>query len=662
MNVRIRTIAFLFCLAGLFLWLRASYLLLLPQPRLEAFRQRQFERVVTLTPRRGDILDRHGNELATSVTAFSIFVDPSLVKRPVATAKALARILGLRYDEVLRKLKLREKKFVWIDRRVSRELRDQVARRKLRGVGAVEEPRRVYPNDQILSAVLGHVGLDGQGLAGLEGKFESVLRGDQKKISMQRDARGRPLVVDGQIFSEPPEGETLRLTIDREIQYKLEHELMQASLEHQADSAQGVVLDPKTGEVLGLASVPNFNPNFPGRSEPDHRRNRAITDPFEPGSTMKTFTIAAGLELGLFTPNSLVDCGGGVLKVGKRTIREADERHRYKWLTVNEILQHSSNVGSTKLAFNITSKKLRDKLFEFGFGQKTGIALPGESRGILPGLPWNDHLLANISFGHGIAATTLQVASAYAAIASGGVWRTPHLVTPPTESREGAFAFREARVMSESVAAQMTYMLLGATGFEGTGIKARVPGFQVAGKTGTSQRVSRDGKGYEPNSYISSFAGFLPAHDPRLVIYVVIDNPKRGYYGADVAAPVFSRVARFAVERLDLVPNLLAESDVKKGVFQVAAPAPRRNAAASKTIEKKISGPWMELERGQLSMPDLKGLTLSEVMEAVQARRLEASYFGKGVAIKTEPPSGTPVAEGGRVRIHFGPRESISSP
>jgi cell division protein FtsI (penicillin-binding protein 3) len=657
MTFRLRLVVLGITVYALFLWARASYLQLTPQARLENFRHQQFERVVTLQPRRGDILDRNGLELATSVTAYSVFVDPSLVKKKGKTAKGLARLLGLRYNETLSKVSLKDKKFVWIERRISSEVKDQLLRLKLKGVGVVEEPKRIYPNDQIISALMGYVGQEGTGLEGLELKFDSQLRGDTKKLSMQRDARGRPLISNGQIFSEPPEGEHLRLTIERELQYKLEHELMQALLEHQADNAMGVILDPRNGEVLAMANVPNFNPNFPQRSDPEMRRNRVITDPFEPGSTLKTFTIAAGLRAKAFSPNTLIDCEQGRLKIGKRTIREADEKHRFGLLTVNEILQHSSNVGSTKLALKLGTESIRQSLVDFGFGQKTGIGLPGESKGILPGLPWNEHLLANVSFGHGVAATVLQVANAYATIANGGILRSPKLLLTDSSKDSGGDSSKEitkeTRVLPATVAGQMTFMLLGATGSQGTGVKARVPGFQVAGKTGTSQKVSTTGRGYLPNAYISSFAGYLPAHDPRFVIYVVIDNPQKGYYGSDVAAPVFARVARFAVQRTDLVPNLLTENDVRRGLFTVQENSQPRRARA-KVVES--SAKLRELAPGEVHMPDLSGLTLVEVMEALRTRKLQAAFSGQGRVLQTSPEAGTPVAEGAKVRIELGGR------
>lgn len=645
MTLRLRLVVLGITVYALFLWVRASYLQLTPQARLENFRHQQFERVVTLQPRRGDILDRNGLELATSVTAYSVFADPSLVQKKSKTAKGLARILGLRYSETLSKVSQKEKKFVWIERRISSEVKDQLLRLKLKGVGIVEEPKRIYPNDQIISALMGYVGQEGTGLEGLELKFDPQLRGDTQKLAMQRDARGRPLISNGQIFSQPPEGEHLKLTIERELQYKLEHELMQALLEHQADNAMGVILDPRNGEVLAMANVPNFNPNFPQRSEPEMRRNRVVTDPFEPGSTLKTFTIAAGLRSKAFSPNTLIDCEQGKLKIGKRIIREADEKHRFGLLTVNEILQHSSNVGSTKLALKLGREQVRQSLIDFGFGQKTGIGLPGESKGILPGLPWNDHLLANISFGHGVAATVLQVANAYATLANGGILRTPKLLLNEPS--------KETRVLPQAVAGQMTFMLLGATGSEGTGVKARVPGFQVAGKTGTSQKVSNTGRGYLPNAYVSSFAGYLPAHDPRFVIYVVIDNPKKGYYGSDVAAPVFARVARFAVQRTDLVPNLLTENDVRRGLFNVQKDSePRRQRAKAQAAASQLR----ELAPGEVHMPDMSGLTLVEVMEALRSRKLQGAFSGSGRVMQTIPAPGTPVAEGAKVRIELGGR------
>ncbi|MEN0059769.1 MAG: penicillin-binding protein 2, partial [Bdellovibrio sp.] len=334
----------------------------------------------------------------------------------------------------------------------------------------------------------------------------------------------RPLINDGLLFLENPEGSELRLTVDSELQYRLESELENTVKTFEADHAVGVILDARTSAVLALASSPTFDVNKPAKVAPEFRRNKIVTDAFEPGSTMKTLVIAAALNRGLIKPNTKFYCEKGVFRIGDRVIREAESKEKFEDLTVAEILAVSSNVGTTKIAFKMGPEALRQGLLDFGFGQKTGVEFPGEAKGSVLPLPWRQHLLSNISFGHGISATPLQIANAYAAIANGGVLNTPYIVQSIRDSETGEVVETPVkplrRVLSSEQAAQMRAMLLGVTTQGGTATNARVEGFMVGGKTGTAQKVNPHGRGYLKGAYISSFAGFIPANDPRFVIYV----------------------------------------------------------------------------------------------------------------------------------------------
>lgn len=626
-------IVFVFVVIALMLsvlLVRAFVLQVLPSDNLSKLRNKQFETVVKLEPRRGDIVDRKGKELAASVTSFSLYADPKLVKMPKRLSSRLAKVTDHTYRELLQKLSQKNKRFVWLSRRLSPETKAKIESWKESGIGFVEEGKRIYPNEGLLSQTLGFVGREGQGLEGLEARFEQELKGEKKQFSVRRDAFGRPLVSNGQLFTERPGGATLQLTIDSDLQYFLEQELMRALELHEAERAMGVVLDAQTSEVLAMAGVPTFNSNEVAESTPELRRNPIIMDAFEHGSTIKTFTIAAALREGIAQPNTKYYCEKGKMKVDNRWIRESDKKHEWEWLTVSEILEVSSNIGVTKMAFEMGQEKLRAAFLDFGFGERTGIEMNGETRGILPALPWRKHHFSNISFGHGLALSPLQIANAYAAIANGGVLKTPTLVKGLVNSDTGEVISNqsrpERRVLTPTQAGIMRLMLTGATSQFGTGTKARVPGFIVAGKTGTAQKVDPNGRGYMRGKYISSFAGFVPANEPKFVIFIAVDSAQKGYYGSDVAAPSFNKVAEYALRAWGITPSILAEENV---------------------LVSKKTAPKIEALRGErlTVMPSLKGLTVREVSEMLRGQDLEIDIKGRGVVFNTWPKEGESIPE-----------------
>jgi cell division protein FtsI (penicillin-binding protein 3) len=634
--------------------IRAAWLQLIPDSRLHALQKRQFETVVTLNARRGDVLDKNGHELAVSMTSYSLFADPKLIEEPRKVAHLLAKELKLSQKVIEEKIhKNRTKRFIWIDRHIQQSAHDNlsaaITSQKIRGISFVEESKRIYPNEKLLSQVLGFVGGEEQGLEGLELQYNDHLQATKRQVSIQRDAHGRPLIVNGQVFNQIPDGADLQLTIDRDIQFVLEQELGAAVVRHEADSAVGVVLDAQTSEILAMASSPTFDPNRAGAFAPDLRRNRAITDSFEPGSTMKTFVIAGAINRGLVEPNTKFDCNGGQLRIGKRLIREADANHHFETLTVSEILAVSSNVGATKIAFKMGEDSVRSTLEDFGFGARLGVDLPGEVKGVVQPLPWREHLLANISFGHGISATALQVANAYAVIANGGWLRQPYIVKAIRDHETGEVIETKPkalrRILTDDAVAKMRLILTGVTGKEGTGWNARVPGFPVAGKTGTAQKAMPGGRGYLKGGYVSSFAGLLPANDPRFVIYVAVDHPRKEYYGSAVAAPVFARVASFAVRKSGLSPVLLAKDNKND--------KPMAELIDSEAIQDKDGGPSVsqlqsqfksqQMLKSQLDsgvIPDLAGLTLREVLARIHGTGMQVQVRGQGIVTHTIPAAG----------------------
>ena len=638
-----------------FLWLamlgRGAYLQLWPNSQLEKVKNRQFEKIVKLSSRRGDILDRNGNEMAISVLSYSLYGDPKIIKNPRRTGRRLAKILNKPAAPLIKKLRRKKSRFVWIQRRLDEKTYAKIKKWKIRGLAFKEEYERIYPDKSLAAPVLGFVGREVQGLGGIEARYDKDLTGNPQKVRLQRDARGRSLVEDGFVFSKNPEGSDIFLTLDKDLQYWVEKELKSAAKEHKATSAWAVVLDPKDSAVLAMASFPSFDANRALSVKGKLRKNKVIHEVHEVGSVMKAFTIAGALQQGLVEPNTKINTENGVFKIGGRTIREADKKHSYKELTVSQVLSLSSNVGTSKIALKMTDEGLDETLRQFGFGEKQGIDLQGEAKGILPKLPWRDHLTSVISFGHGIAVTGLQVANAYAAIANGGVLNKPYLVQKVYDFESGKVkefkGKKIRRVLDESVANQVKIMLSTVTGQGGTGINARIDGYPVAGKTGTAQKVSSEKRGYAKGKYISSFAGFVPANDPQFVIFVAVDSPmgKKGYYGAWVAAPLFRNIARYALRKQRTIPAYLKKQDLVLGKKSFVV---GEEGKPYKMLLEKIPTRSQKITK----MPDLEGMTLREVLRQFRGQEVDLRIKGKGHHVtRFFPPVGREIKRKQKVKV-----------
>lgn len=634
MKSRIVVIFLSFVAIWVLLLARGVSLQVLPDERLSDLKQRQYETTVKINGRRGAIYDADHRELAVTVSSYSLFADPAIIENPKWLARKLYKKLNMDLSEVNQRLRAKPKRFVWLKRHLTEEQHQWVRQLDERGLGLIEEPKRVYPGGRLFAQVLGSVGQDGVGLEGLELQFENELRGEARQMLLPRDARGRPLLEEPRLLTNLSDGKDLHLTLDSELQFNLESELEAAIRKHGATAAVGVILDPTNSAILAMASIPNFDLNDTAAITGSIRRNRVVSDMFEPGSTLKTFVIATALKEGLVKPRTRFNCEGGKLKIGGRYIKEADANHNYDWLTVSEILAYSSNVGMAKIAFQLGDERVQKGLAEFGFHVRTGIELPGEAHGLLNALPWRPHLLSNISFGHGIAVTPLQVATAYAAIANGGVWRQPHLV-------QGFNSDFSRQVLSATDAATMVHMLTAATGPNSTGIQARINGFPVAGKTGTAQKVDLVRGGYLANEYISSFAGFVPAHSPKYVIYVAVDSPKKEYYGSQVAAPLFARLAQFAMRKSGLAPVLISEKDV----MPVSSPQQLRlqkqaltDLRKSETVDRQV-------------VPNLLGLSLREALSRTKTMGIHVDIVGSGLVQQSLPEPGEQLPETRRLRL-----------
>ena len=503
---------------------------------------RQHRKTVSLEGARGTILDRHGKVLAMNVEVPSAFGVPTTLDSPTKTARVLAPVLQVRSDELERKLR-QARSFVWLARKLDPEQGRRLERLSLDGVGVVMEGRRFYPKGPFLSHVLGFAGMDGEGLEGVEHRYESYLRGEKRMMVLQRDALGRSVFPTDLTERNPTPGHNLALTIDEVIQYITERELEDAVMRAQAKSGTMIVLEPQTGAVLAMAVSPRFDPNVVSNLSPDRWRNKALADAYEPGSTLKAVVAAAAIEEHVVRPNTMVFGEHGRMTIANTVIHDHE---KLGWVSFSQVIQKSSNIGAAKTGMALGEQRLHRYLQTFGFGQKTEIDLPGEGAGLVKRpKDWGRRSVASISMGQEIGVTPLQMVSAIAALANEGVLMKPYVVSE-IRGPEGHLLKRVSpqvrrRVVSPETAHTVTKILEGVV-TDGTGGKAAIPGFRVAGKTGTAQKIDPRTGSYSVSRFVTSFAGYVPADNPRLAMIVVIDEPQGDAWGGTVAAPVFSRV------------------------------------------------------------------------------------------------------------------------
>jgi cell division protein FtsI (penicillin-binding protein 3) len=534
--------------------LRLVQLQAIDAPAYAAAANAQRARTIVLPAERGSITDAAGHPLAMTVDGRAVYADPKNVVDAYAEAQALAPILNLDVTSVVEKLQ-RKGRFVYLARALTPDIGDRITALKLPGIGTVREPRRIYPNTAIASNVIGFVGIDGHGLAGLEHLDDKTLAGRDGKQTEQIGQGGRIIPSAQQTVQAAVPGRDIVLTIDRDIQWEAQRAIAAQVKATGADSGTVIVMNPRTGELLALAVAPSFDSSHPGAAVAEDRGNRAISDVYEPGSTNKVITFAAGLQTKSITPTTHVTVPS-TLRLASHTFHDA-ERHGVEKLTAAGVLAKSSNIGTILVSQRVGAQRLSDALRAFGLGAKTGVELPGESAGILPpvGL-WNGTQRYTIPFGQGVSITALQMASVYATVANDGV-RVPPRLIHGTRAGSGAIDVAKApvahRVLSVAVAHQLRAMLEAATTNEGTAPAARIPGYRVAGKTGTSQRVDPTCGCYR--GYTASFVGFAPADNPQLLVQVVLQAPRHGHFGGQIAAPVFHDVMSFALQAKHVPPT-----------------------------------------------------------------------------------------------------------
>jgi cell division protein FtsI (penicillin-binding protein 3) len=532
-------LAWLAVLAG-----RSFYLQSLHHDFLQQKGESRYSRVIELSATRGKIVDRNNEPLAISTPVESVAASPADVEITHEQAQRLARLLNLSAGDLGKKLADTSREFVYLKRQLPPEDAARVVALGIPGVFLQREYRRYYPAGDVTAHLIGYTDVDGRGQEALELAFEHEIAGRPGSRRVIRDRLGH-IVEDMESIRAPQDGRTLRLSIDAKIQYLAYRELRAAVAAHRARAGGIVVLDVASGEVLAMANVPSFNPNNRDRLDPRRTRNRAVTDLFEPGSTLKPFTAAAALEAGTVRPESVIQTAPGQLAIGNRVIRDP---HPQGALTVGQVIQKSSNIGAAKIALDLKPEALWAMFHEVGFGAQPRSGFPGEVSGKLRAAgSWRPIEQATMSYGHGISVSLLQLARAYLVFATDGELRPVTLIRreAPVEA---------TRVISARTAQAVRRMLEMAVQPGGTAPRAQVVGYRVAGKTGTAHKL--DGKGYAPDKFVSSFVGFAPVSNPRLVVAVMIDEPATGqYYGGTVAAPVFSAVTAGALRMLAVAPD-----------------------------------------------------------------------------------------------------------
>jgi len=536
---------------------RAVYLQIFKASWLSEEAEQQYEKSVTAHGKRGTIYDARHREMAVTIDAVSLGAYPGKIKRISETAASISGALGID-RRTLRKRLASQKTFVWVKRQMTPKEAARIEALDLDGIAFVPEHKRFYPNTALAAQVLGFSGIDSRGLEGVEFYYDTFLKGDAEKVSVLTDALGH--VFDSRDRDRAVSGNNLVLTIDRTVQYIAEAALKEAVDTYSAKSGMAVVMVPRTGAVLALANYPFFNPNAFGRFERHTWRNRVITDPFEPGSTMKIFSAAAALESGRCTPGSIFFCENGSYRIGRNTVHDT---HSYGWLSLQQIVKYSSNIGAVKVGETIGSEVLYDMLTRFGFNSRTGIDCPGETSGtLMPFRQWSRIDAGAIAFGQGISVSAVQLMAAACAIANDGILMKPYIVqaiTDPNGALIKSFGPTELRrVISPDTARTVRRIMKTVITEEGTGTQAALSGYSVCGKTGTAQKVDEKGA-YARGRYTASFLGFVPAEVPRLAILVVVDEPVNQHYGGIVAAPAFKQIALKTLGYMNIPPETAAD-------------------------------------------------------------------------------------------------------
>jgi cell division protein FtsI (penicillin-binding protein 3) len=698
-RLRIFICAALLALLGIKVARRAFHLQVVQSEELRARGEEQSLREIELRPQRGRILDRLGNELAGSAQFDSVSCNPRVLLQQPEGPEKLAKALGMDKRQLRRTLEGgRSRYFMWVKRTVPPEDSAKVKALAIPGVNLRREPKRIYPRNEIAATVIGHSNVDGKGVEGVERAFDGALRGTPTFLQGVKDGKGREMLMDGLTDRKSTAGKDVVLSLDQFLSHVTQRALAAAVKKWNAQGGVAMVMDARTSEVLAMESVPTYDPESPGEAVGrGATRNRAVTDMLEPGSTMKTFTLAATLDAGKVRPGDLFDCQSGKpLMIGNTRIRDL---HPEGVISAEQVFQRSSNIGTVKIARQLGKQRLYESLIRFGFGKRSGIGLQGEVPGLLrPVGKWGEVHFANIAFGQGLAVTPLQMVAGFAAIANGGMYQPPRLVlkvvrpdgtvepvTPPPEAPVAH------RVISAETARTMLNIMRGVTSAEhGTARQAAIDGYPVAGKTGTAQKVKNGRYG----AWIGSFIGIVPADKPRLVIAVILDEPEPEHRGGMIAAPAFKEIGEQALRYLGVPPSEALVKDKEGGepattlavapttnpddhdlgegpgsdqpvwagpeALDEVVPALGENDDAQATgddgtaDELAIAQSAAPMDDGLVTVPSFRGMSIAEAIRAAAEAGVELDLEGSGVAVAQTPSPG-PLRRGALCRVSFRP-------
>ena len=644
-KVRIFLIACVIFFCFILVVARMFQLQVLKKEQLYKLASQQHHVEIPLVPKRGSIYDRRGNEIAVSIEVDSVYADPRKVIDVEKTGRGLAPILKVDQEELRRKLKSR-RSFEWIQRKISSSEVEEIKALHLPGIAFLKENKRFYPNAQLAANVIGFVGLDSKNLEGVEFQYDTLLNGKGRLWSVDRDALGREIAIGEASLDKGDHYQNVVLTLDKQIQHVVETELSRAVQNWGAKGGMAIAMEPFSGKVLAMTTYPSFNPNqfFQYRSK--IWRNRTLSDPFEPGSLFKTFLAAAVLQEKIVQPSDPFFCENGSYTVYDRTIHDTS---KHGWLTFQQIIKVSSNIGASKVGEKIGKDRFYRYICALGFGEKTGIGLPGESKGIVhhPRY-WSPVALDTIAFGQGISVTGIQLVTALSAIANGGSLMKPYIVEKTTnEKGETVQSFQPKvvrKVISEDVAKKVAVLLKTTTERGGTGEGAVPAGYEVAGKTGTAQKADGQFGGYSEDRYNSGFMGFAPADDPKVVLLVVIDEPQGANYGGVVAAPVFKAILEKILPQLNVHPKgTLIVKDESRAIPVIRARKP----------DPSIEGVKVVKAAGKEVMPDLTGLSMRSALSRVEGRGLIIRVLGNGKVVEQSPRPGTVIEKGDVCYLKF---------
>jgi cell division protein FtsI (penicillin-binding protein 3) len=625
---------------------RLVYLHVIAHDDLVARAERQHSRTIKAPAKRGDLLDRRGRVLATSADADTIYADPSQIENPAEVVAAVCRALRDCTPEersTLIERFQRANHFAYVRRRVSTEQAARVAALDLPAIGFVKESDRFYPNDRLAANLIGYVGSENTGLSGIEHAYERVIRGEDGTILIHHDGARRGF---NRVERPPTEGSTIELTIDQNLQHIVERELRAAVKTHRADSGSAIIMDPRTGEILAMASDPSFDPNEYRKSPESAWRNRAVQDSYEPGSTFKIVTASAAIDEKVMPVDTLIDTSPGILRIGRRVIDEY-RGHNYQLLSFSDVLVKSSNVGAVKIGFRIGTERLGRYVERFGFGRPVSPDFPGEHPGFVwKPEQWNESGLASVSMGYQVSVTPLQMIAAFSAVANKGVYMEPRVLRAVERNGRRQMVKPKAvrQVVSADTAATLTAIMEEVVE-EGTAKAAIIPGYTIAGKTGTAEKLI-DGR-YSPYLNYASFAGFLPSRKPELAIIVMIDSPRaNGTSGGVVAAPVFKRIAESALRYLGVPPTFNPAPPVLVENTPRPAPPAARPANRIRRVEPDADShqPSVQLvvDAGRV-MPDVRGLSAREANQTLAKLGVPVRMTGDGLVVAQHPAAGSAI-------------------